>query len=76
MTQEQYVAIINPICRQCTELSYACQGLTVKDWVKAKNCTTWSFGYPDYCVPGALNLSDYLIGSDISKTDKQILDSI
>lgn len=76
MTGEQYTAIINPICRQCTKLSFECIGLTVKDWVKAKNCNNWEFGYPDYYIFNDLNLIDYLIGSDLSESNKKILDNI
>lgn len=76
MTSEQYVTIINPICRQCSNLSFRCQGFTIKDWVKAKNCTMWEFGYPNDHIVESLNLEDYLIGADLSKTDKQILDNI
>ncbi len=76
MTKEQYTTIINPICRQCTVLSFGCNGLTIKDWIKAKNCNKWEFGYPDYYIFNDLNLEDYLIGSDISEVDKKILDNI
>ncbi len=76
MTQEQYNAIINPVCKVCIKIGYNCKGLTIKDWCKAKDCKDWEFGYLDHCVAGDLNLIDYLKGSDISVEDKTILDNV